>query len=93
MTALLSQQDQRRKGEWEKQKWEKHWNSKRQKLKKIQKRKKAGFLLEEKEMSPRELDPTHTNSAILNKEREFLIVSTQHLNILMNKWLAWLLQL
>lgn len=36
-------------------------------------------------MSLRELDPTHTNSAILNKEREPLIVSTQQLNILINK--------
>ena len=59
--------------------------------KKIKKKKKAEFLLKEKEMSPAELDPTHTNSAILSKERESLILNTEHLNILKNQCSAWLL--
>ena len=58
--------------------------------KKIKKRKKAEFLLEEKEMSSAELDPTHTKSATVSKERESLILNTEHLNILINQCSAWL---
>lgn len=58
--------------------------------KKSRREKKAEFLLEEKEMRPAELDPTHTNSAIVSKERESLILNTEHLNILINQCSAWL---
>lgn len=76
MTVWVSQQNQRRKAnETSKNEKIKHCAPGDKKLKLFQKRKKAGFLQEEKE-SPRELDLTLLTSPILEEEGGSVVLHT-----------------